>query len=226
MLNRSLKPLALHALVVLSIVLSACGNNRDAEQKKAAPEPAPIVQSDEQIVGSSHNDSIVRAINVGGPAYRGADGIRYEGDQLTTAADKGTIGEIDGAQDPVIYQTYRRGEMSIGLPLANGHYDVTLMFAEPDQVPVGSRIFNVHAEGRAIVPELDVRKARDGRVRSALGRISTRAGSCRTVAAADLPVRRACGLPAGRVAGPNIASCDRPLPYSGPARWDRSSPRV
>jgi beta-glucanase (GH16 family) len=166
--NRSLKYPSIGAIFVLSIMLTACGNSHEAEEISAAPAAAPLVPGGQRNAGFTNNDSIVHAINVGGPAYQGADGIVYAGDTLATQAEKGEIGKIDGAQDPEIYRTYRRGEVSIGLPVDNGRYDLTLMFAEPDKVPVGSRIFDVYAEGRAIVADLDVRKARDGRIRSAL----------------------------------------------------------
>ena len=75
---------------------------------------------------------------------------------------------VKGSQDPELYRTYRRGDIEVSLPIANGSYDVTFHFAEPDQVEGGERVFDAFAEGQRVIDDLDVMLFRDGKVESAL----------------------------------------------------------
>ena len=115
-------------------------------------------------------DSVAWAVNVGGEAMLGMDGVAYQADDGLWG---GTVGQIDtilGSQDSDLYTTYRAGDLDIQTPLANGSYDITFHFAEPEDQPVGSRVFTVLAEGQPVIDSLDVRGARDGKHRSALTR--------------------------------------------------------
>ncbi|NND00318.1 MAG: family 16 glycosylhydrolase [Gammaproteobacteria bacterium] len=109
-------------------------------------------------------------MNVGGPEHLGADGIHYEADKISISTPNRRIENIRGAQDSSVYKTYREGELRLQQPLANGIYDITLLFAEPYAIPVGSRVFDVLAENRVVIAGLDVRLARDGNYHAALVR--------------------------------------------------------
>lgn len=52
--------------------------------------------------------------------------------------------------------------------MADGTYDLTFLFAEPDDIEPGDRVFDVHAEGERIIEHIDVLVYRDGRSRAAL----------------------------------------------------------
>ncbi|MEM1042983.1 MAG: family 16 glycosylhydrolase [Bacteroidota bacterium] len=115
-------------------------------------------------------DVVAWAVNAGGEAYVGVDGVAYRADEGITG---GTVAQMDtvlGSQDSPLYRTYRSGDVAIQTPLPDGRYDLTFHFAEPFDEPVGSRVFTVFAEGRPVIPDLDVRGARDEKHVSALTR--------------------------------------------------------
>ncbi len=75
---------------------------------------------------------------------------------------------VKGSQDPVLYHTSRVGDVRVDHPIANGTYDVTFHFAEPEQIGGGERMFDAFAEGRLVIDDLDVMLFRDGKVESGL----------------------------------------------------------
>jgi beta-glucanase (GH16 family) len=108
------------------------------------------------------------AINVGGPAYTGVDGVRYAAEEFVSGGDTGSLEQVLGSQDELLYLSYRVGDIRIDRPFANGLYDVILHFAEPDEIEAGERVFNVLINGEQRVDGLNVRVARDGKIRSGL----------------------------------------------------------
>ena len=110
----------------------------------------------------------VWAMNVGGPAYTGVDGVRYVAEEFVSGGDVGRIETVKGSQDEPLYLSYRAGDVRIDKPVANGLYDVILHFAEPDEVEAGERVFDVLINGEKRVDSLNVRVARDGKIRSGL----------------------------------------------------------
>ena len=110
----------------------------------------------------------ILAINVGGDTIIGADAITYQSDQaLVTGGDARQISEIRGTQIPQIYQTYRSGTFELGVPMQKGAYDISLLFAEPDEIAVGERIFDVLIEGEPRIEHLDVQAARSDQIHAA-----------------------------------------------------------
>jgi beta-glucanase (GH16 family) len=104
---------------------------------------------------------VVWAINVGGSSFLGKDGVSYEPDQSILGGTVGIVDRALGTQDPELFKTFRYGNITIQHPLPNGTYDLTLKFIEPDDLPVGSRVFNVIAEDHVVISRLDVRRMRD-----------------------------------------------------------------
>jgi hypothetical protein len=118
--------------------------------------------------GAYADDSVVWAVNVGGPAYEASDGTSYLAE---TSVEGGTVGRIEaikGSQDALLYQTYRVGDVRIEHPIANGTYDITFHFAEPETIEREQRVFDAFVEGRRVIDGIDVMLFRDGKVRSAL----------------------------------------------------------
>ena len=111
---------------------------------------------------------LVWAVNVGGPAYDGVDGTPYEAEASVTGGELGRMETVKGSQDPVLYTTYRMGDIRIGRPITNGTYDITFHFAEPEEVEGGERLFDAFVEGRRVIDDLDVMVFRDGKIESAL----------------------------------------------------------
>lgn len=124
----------------------------------------------------SHNKSVVWAVNVGGAEYTGTDDIEYQADRAQFGGKTGGIEKILGAQDRVVYTSYRSGDLKIAQPIANGVYDISFKFAEPKDIAVGDRVFSVFVEGQQVIADLDVRLARDGNHLSALVRAVTNIG--------------------------------------------------
>ncbi|MEL7311424.1 MAG: family 16 glycosylhydrolase [Pseudomonadota bacterium] len=111
---------------------------------------------------------IVWAVNVGGAGYKASDGVAYAPESGVTGGRVGSAATIKGSQDPSLYQTYRVGDIEVLQPLPNGVYDVTLHFAEPEEIAGGERVFDVIINGEKRIADLDVMAWRDGKVVSAL----------------------------------------------------------
>lgn len=118
----------------------------------------------------NYNRNIVWAVNVGGKQYIGTDNICYESDELALASAFGRSEHVKGSQDAKLYHSFREGEMSFSKTLPNGTYAVTLKFAEPYQIDIGERVFDVYMQDKLAIGSLDVRLARDGNPLSSLDR--------------------------------------------------------
>jgi beta-glucanase (GH16 family) len=110
----------------------------------------------------------VWAVNVGGPAYHGADDTHYDAETSVTGGRLGEMVPARGSPASPVYTTYREGDVRIDRPIANGTYHLTFHFAEPEQIGGGERLFDAFAEGERVIDDLDVMVFRDGRVESAL----------------------------------------------------------
>lgn len=113
-------------------------------------------------------DGLIWAVNIGGPACIGVDGVTYAAEEYVRGGQSRRLQAVKGSQDPLLYRDYRAGDVRISRSLENGPYDLTLYFAEPEDLPGGARVFDVFAEGRRIIADLDIMAFRDGKVRSAL----------------------------------------------------------
>lgn len=117
---------------------------------------------------SFHNSDIVWAVNVGGGEYVGLDSIHYQAEQYVNGGTQGEIDKILGSQDSVLYQSYREGDFSIDYPIENGEYILVFHFAEPFDIEMDGRLFNVIAQDQTVINDLSVRLARDGKHKSGL----------------------------------------------------------
>ncbi|WNC71730.1 family 16 glycosylhydrolase [Thalassotalea psychrophila] len=173
MLNTTKTTLRLIFFVLLNLgVTTSCSKSEEqvAANKSAKQEAASIM--DKASMKGSDN-SVAWAVNFGGKAYLGNDGISYQRDDLPLKAETGVIEQIKGAQDSHIYHSYREGDIQLSKALENGVYDILFKFAEPADIAVGSRVFNVFAQSKKVIDTLDIRLARDGKHHSALVRTVT-----------------------------------------------------
>ena len=108
------------------------------------------------------------AVNVGGEAYEASDGIRFAEDAGQIVGEQATLDIVKGSQDAALYRNFRRGDIQIAKQLSTGLYDVTLLFAEPDDVGGGERVFDTRIEGKVRIRDLDIMAFRDGKIHSAL----------------------------------------------------------
>ncbi len=141
---------------IAALAMAGCQAHQSVRSAVATEPAAPTI------------DELVWAVNVGGPAYAALDGTSYAAERFVSGGELGTIAIVKGSQDPALYQTYRRGDVAIAYPIANGSYDLTFHFAEPDEIGDGERLFDAFAEGRRVIDDLDVKLFRDGKVKSAL----------------------------------------------------------
>ncbi|GGB22962.1 beta-galactosidase [Sphingomonas metalli] len=94
---------------------------------------------------------------------------------------------IAGTEDAAIAATYRSGRFAYHIPVRDGRYAVTLTFVEP-ALAAGARLFDVTANGAAIVKSLDVAQAAGGTAK-ALRRTATVAVRGGTLDLAFVPVK-------------------------------------
>lgn len=108
------------------------------------------------------------AVNVGGPTYSGADGTVYRADESISGGDIGQLESVKGSQDLELYKSYREGDIEVAHSIANGIYDITFHFAEPDDIGGRERLFDVIVNDQVVFADVDVMAMRDGQIRSAL----------------------------------------------------------
>ncbi|RBP48736.1 family 16 glycosylhydrolase [Arenicella xantha] len=116
---------------------------------------------------AASNYPVAWALNVGGEAYTGEDGIEYRADD-TDASKVGNISIVQGAQDQTVLRSYRRGMFTLNQPLENGLYTVTLLFAEPEDLAIGDRRFDVKIQDVLALQNFDIVQARGGNSRAAV----------------------------------------------------------
>ncbi|HZT78163.1 MAG TPA: malectin domain-containing carbohydrate-binding protein [Vicinamibacterales bacterium] len=96
-------------------------------------------------------------INAGGPAYTDGTGSIWTADAAFSGGTKAsTTAAIAGTSDPTLYQTERYGTFSYNIPVPNGKYTVTLLFAEIYWTSAGKRVFDVNVEGQLAIQALDI----------------------------------------------------------------------
>ena len=118
--------------------------------------------------GDQPETDLVWAMNVGGPAYTGIDGTEFAAEESTSGGSILRMETVKGSQDALLYQSYRAGDIEIAHLIANGTYDITFHFAEPEDIVAGDRVFDAFAEEQRVIDDLDVMLFRDGKVISAL----------------------------------------------------------
>ncbi len=98
---------------------------------------------------------INNAVNYGGPAYEAIDGTSYTAGNIGN--QNATTAAISGTEDQKLYQTENwASKLSVNIPVDNGKYIITLMFAEIHFSEAGKRIFDVALEGNRIISNLDI----------------------------------------------------------------------
>jgi hypothetical protein len=98
-------------------------------------------------------------VNCGGLAYNAGAGIVFEADGTYNIGGStfSTVSAILGTTNDPLYQSERWGNsFSYAIPLVNGDYEVTLMFAEINFDSAGRRVFNVGIEGTQVITNLDI----------------------------------------------------------------------
>lgn len=155
------------SILLICSALCSSGCSHDENQRIAPQSGAePVIKT------LSHLDDgpVVLAVNVGGPAHTGIDGVEYQADEGHFSGELRTMTGIRGTQDPVPFETYRTGKIKAALNVPNGNYSVILKFAEPEDISIAARLFDIELEGQRRIVGLDVLRGRDNNSRSALVR--------------------------------------------------------
>ncbi len=99
-------------------------------------------------------------INSGGSEYTDISNNEvWQADQFSvgTTNQGSTSSAISGTTNDQLYQKYRWGsQFSYEIPVANGAYEVQLLFAETWANSEGQRVFDISAEGELAIDNLDV----------------------------------------------------------------------
>lgn len=105
--------------------------------------------------------------------YVSSTGVRFGSDDFFSGGTgayirlgrdaSGGAPDVEHTEDPTLFKYFRGGEFSYDIPLKDGAYSVTLGFVEPDrEVGAGERIFDVLANGQAVLENVDVVRAAGG----------------------------------------------------------------
>ena len=139
--------------------------HEDASISYSYENPLNLVLDEDIVVTSYYNKKaaieVLYAVNCGGPAYTGSDGISYEADNYYSGgyAD-GVSGAvpISRTSEEEIYRTERWGIFSYDFPLSVGCSERTLVlkFAELVFSKPGERVFDVEIEGVKRIVSLDI----------------------------------------------------------------------
>jgi uncharacterized repeat protein (TIGR02543 family) len=121
--------------------------------------PAKITMNSNKTINARYVYSgygkINSAINYGGPDYEATDGTSYTSGNIGNK--NSTTATITGTEDQKLYQTENwASKLSVNIPVDNGKYLITLMFAEIHFSAVGNRIFDVALEENEIISNLDI----------------------------------------------------------------------
>jgi Beta-glucanase/Beta-glucan synthetase len=105
------------------------------------------------------NAAVVWAVNAGGPAFVGVDGIAYAADEgFTDGTTRQISADIKATHNPTLYKSERHGEyFSYAREVPDGIYNLTLRFAENVFNNAAERLFSIEVEGEERLSELDVR---------------------------------------------------------------------
>jgi hypothetical protein len=99
-------------------------------------------------------------INCGGSAYTASDGTAWRADQYYNGGDLLYSGDsISNTSDLPLYRSARAGlydDFSYSIPVSNGSYSLSLMFAEIQYSSQGERVFNVLVNGAPVLAGFDI----------------------------------------------------------------------
>lgn len=101
-------------------------------------------------------DTVI-AINSAGSEYMALDGTVFVADSAfeggSTQVSSHTVSDTG---DEPLYNSWRWGNFSYRVPVANGRYDIYLHFAETYNTAVGQRRFNVSVQGEPELQAFDI----------------------------------------------------------------------
>jgi hypothetical protein len=115
----------------------------------------PVVTA--PIIAAPSLSSVVFAVNAGGTSFKAANGITYGADKNYSSGSTYKVSTaIGNTTDDALYQSERYGNFSYAIPVSNGTYEVTFKSSENYHKISGKRKFDILAEGKEVVSNLDI----------------------------------------------------------------------
>ena len=106
---------------------------------------------------TSSNTSAIFAVNAGGPAFTASNGITYQADKNFSGGSIFKVSEaIANTTSDALYQSERYGDFSYNIPVSDGTYEVTFLFAEIFHSASGKRRFDTFLEGVQSITDVDI----------------------------------------------------------------------
>jgi hypothetical protein len=108
---------------------------------------------------------VVYAVNGGGSSFAASNGVTYQADKNFSGGFSHSVtASIPNTTDDLLFQKGHYGtNFTYNVPVSNGTYDVAFRFIENYNNVSGRRSFDVLAEGREIISNLDIFKVAGGR---------------------------------------------------------------
>jgi parallel beta-helix repeat protein len=101
-------------------------------------------------------ESVLR-VNAGGPTYVDGRGLTWSADgSFAGGSSYRVAAPVTGTSDATLYQSERWGSHIYQVPVANGSYDLRLMFAEIWFTRPGQRVFEVLVNGQPALSSFDI----------------------------------------------------------------------
>ncbi len=137
---------------------NADGSRLIAQTVAASLTSNPVIQtSTPAATQTSNTPRTVIAVNCGGGSFTSSDGIEYAADTAYSGGSTySSDAAISGTTDDALYQSERYGNATYSITVPNGHYRVTLHFAETYHAGAGLRRFDVVMEGTQCISGLDI----------------------------------------------------------------------
>lgn len=134
---------------------------QEPEPQEPEPQEPEPQEPEPQEPQEANAEGLVYALNVGGGAFTGSNGVAYQADDLGNVRSWSNYVPISGTTDDALYQTERSefdGGFTYEVAVANGSYEVELNFAEiwSGAQSAGVRVFDVYLEGERVIDDLDI----------------------------------------------------------------------
>ena len=95
------------------------------------------------------------ALNLGSSESVSWQAHVFSGTRCATAMTCNHLADVNGDNEPDVFRSYVEGPISLSHAMADGVYDVTLLFAEPRVTNVGERLFNVILQNEVVLENID-----------------------------------------------------------------------
>lgn len=125
----------------------------------------PLLNAIEIVPGIPHRLRPIRIVTLDSDLTDSAGVMWSRDNYFLNGRTIARTGAVTGSDDPEIYARERYGNFSYAIPVSEGRYRVTLHFAEtywgptaPGGGGVGTRVFDVFCNGRALLQNFDMLK--------------------------------------------------------------------